>query len=282
MLGTNSALLTGHLNPARMERSVGFKMDQVQAHVVCSETDPQRGPLWLQISNGKLTTPPGAEGAMRQVLLPFKVRADVGDRKAARGAGQWDVGVHCSAVLCWQGLFQLILCGRHLDTQCQLMTTKQAQTAAAALAAAGGPGSGPNAASSRAQLQQLSIQQQPPPQQQQQQQGARGSSTGGVQGGSGNAGNAAQELRLHVPTIGARLDSRQFEVLVDVIQNIAMAPLPMVSDNESAGAQAGEGGSCRCACPAPRTHWSSQSEPTTACRCSSRPLCAAWRSTLTV
>jgi hypothetical protein len=42
------------------------------------------------------------------------------------------------------------------------------------------------------------------------------------------AGNAAQELRLHVPTIGARLDSRQFEVLMDVIQNIAMAPLPTV------------------------------------------------------
>jgi hypothetical protein len=43
------------------------------------------------------------------------------------------------------------------------------------------------------------------------------------------AGNAAQELRLHVPTIGARLDSRQFEVLMDVIENIAMAPLPTVS-----------------------------------------------------
>jgi hypothetical protein len=36
-----------------------------------------------------------------------------------------------------------------------------------------------------------------------------------------------------VPTIGARLDSRQFEVLVDVIQNIAMAPLPMVRGGES-------------------------------------------------
>jgi hypothetical protein len=75
VLGTNSALLTGHLNTARMERSVSFKMDQVQAHVVCSEMDPQRGPLWLQIANGKLSTPPGAEGIMRQVLLPFKVRA---------------------------------------------------------------------------------------------------------------------------------------------------------------------------------------------------------------
>ena len=70
----NSALLLGHLNTARLERSVSFKMDQVQAHVVCSEMDQQRGPLWLQIANGKLSTPPGAEGIMRQVLLPFKVR----------------------------------------------------------------------------------------------------------------------------------------------------------------------------------------------------------------
>lgn len=73
VLGTNSALLLGHLNTARMERSVSFKMDQVQAHVVCSELGQQRGPLWLQIANGKLSTPPGAEGIMRQVLLPFKV-----------------------------------------------------------------------------------------------------------------------------------------------------------------------------------------------------------------
>jgi hypothetical protein len=74
VLGTNSALLLGHLNPARLERSVSFKMDQVQAHVVCSEGNPQQAPLWLQISNGKLTTPAGAESIMRQVLLPFKVR----------------------------------------------------------------------------------------------------------------------------------------------------------------------------------------------------------------
>jgi hypothetical protein len=73
VLGTNSALLMGHLNTARLERSVSFKMDQVQAHVVCSEMEPQRGPLWLKIANGKLSTPPGAEGIMRQVLLPFKV-----------------------------------------------------------------------------------------------------------------------------------------------------------------------------------------------------------------
>lgn len=77
VLGTNSALLMGHLNTARLERSVSFKMDQVQAHVVCSEMDTQRGPLWLQIANGKLSTPPGAEGIMRQVLLPFKVRGAV-------------------------------------------------------------------------------------------------------------------------------------------------------------------------------------------------------------
>lgn len=77
VLGTNSALLMGHLNTARLERSVSFKMDQVQAHVVCSEMDPQRGPMWLRIANGKLSTPPGAEGIMRQVLLPFKVRGTV-------------------------------------------------------------------------------------------------------------------------------------------------------------------------------------------------------------
>lgn len=74
ILGTNSALLLGHLNVTKLERSVSFKMDQVQAHVVCSEMDSQQGPLWLEIANGKLSTPAGAEGIMRQVLLPFKVR----------------------------------------------------------------------------------------------------------------------------------------------------------------------------------------------------------------
>lgn len=73
VLGTNSAQLLGHLNVAKLERSVSFKMDQVQAHVVCSDKDPQQGPLWLEILNGKLSTPPGAEAIMRQVLLPFKV-----------------------------------------------------------------------------------------------------------------------------------------------------------------------------------------------------------------
>eukprot|EP00775_Hariotina_reticulata_P010874 gene10874-11028_t len=167
VLGTNNAVLMGHLNPARLERSVSFKMDQVQAHVMCSELDPFLGPLWLEIAKGKLSTPVGAEAIMRQVLLPFK---------------------------------------------CQLVTTRQAansatatglNTAAPATAAKGG--------SSEALRQQQ--QQQTPTQRQ--------SSSSGQP-----PGPAAQELRLHVPTIGARLDSRQFEVLMDVIQNIAMAPLP--------------------------------------------------------
>jgi hypothetical protein len=70
-------------------------------------------------------------------------------------------------------------------------------------------------------------QQQPAQRSQQQQGGTAGGSMGGMQAAV-PAGSAAQELRLHVPTIGARLDSRQFEVLMDVIQNIAMAPLPTV------------------------------------------------------
>jgi hypothetical protein len=97
VLGTNSALLMGHLNTARLERSVSFKMDQVQAHVVCSEMDTQRGPLWLQIANGKLSTPPGAEGIMRQVLLPFKVRGAVGACGVLRCAVM-------SFLLCWAAL----------------------------------------------------------------------------------------------------------------------------------------------------------------------------------
>lgn len=72
--GTNSALLLGHFYPGRHERTVTFKMDQVQAHVVQRDLDPSFEPLWLEIINGKLTTPPGAEQMMRQVLLPFKVR----------------------------------------------------------------------------------------------------------------------------------------------------------------------------------------------------------------
>lgn len=75
VLGTNSAQLLGHLNVSKLERSVSFKMDQVQAHVACSEMDPRQGPLWLEIANGKLSIPRGAEDVMRQVLLPFKVKA---------------------------------------------------------------------------------------------------------------------------------------------------------------------------------------------------------------
>ncbi len=46
---------------------------QVQAHVVQSDIDPSSGVQWLEIANGKLSTPQGAELFMRQVLLPFKV-----------------------------------------------------------------------------------------------------------------------------------------------------------------------------------------------------------------
>jgi hypothetical protein len=104
--------------------------------------------------------------------------------------------------------------------QCQLVTTKQALNSATAAALNSGPVS-----SAQMQIQ-------PPQQQQQQQQdrhGRRRSSSGLP--AAGFAASAAQELRLHVPAIGARLDSRQFEVLVDVIQNIAMAPLPTVRNN---------------------------------------------------
>lgn len=103
------------------------------------------------------------------------------------------------------------------------MTTKQATNSATAAAlnsaTAGGGGSSISSA-------QLHIQ----PQQQQQQQdrqGVRSSSSSGLPP-AGFAPSAAQELRLHVPNIAARLDSRQFEVLMDVIQNIAAAPLPTV------------------------------------------------------
>ena len=74
VLGTNTALLMGHLAPARKERTVTFKMDQVQAHVVDQEIDPNHGPCWLDIANGKLSIPRSAEFCMKQVLLPFKVR----------------------------------------------------------------------------------------------------------------------------------------------------------------------------------------------------------------
>lgn len=96
--------------------------------------------------------------------------------------------------------------------QCQLVTTKQAANSATAAALNGGPVS-----SAQMQIQ---------PPSQQDRNGRRSSSSGLP--AAGFAASAAQELRLHVPAIGARLDSRQFEVLVDVIQNIAMAPLPTV------------------------------------------------------
>jgi hypothetical protein len=97
---------------------------------------------------------------------------------------------------------------RLLVVQCQLVTTKQAQQQASA--------AGLNAAKVGAS----EGQQQTPTQRQ--------------SSSSGQApGPAAQELRLHVPIIGARLDSRQFEVLMDVIQNIAMAPLPQVRGSQT-------------------------------------------------
>jgi hypothetical protein len=98
--------------------------------------------------------------------------------------------------------------------QCQLVTTKQALNSATAAALNSGPVS-----SAQMQIQ--------PPSQQQQQQDRHGRRSSNLPA-AGFAASAAQELRLHVPAIGARLDSRQFEVLVDVIQNIAMAPLPTV------------------------------------------------------
>jgi hypothetical protein len=57
---------------------------QVQAHVVQSDVDPSRGPVWLEIANGKLSTPQGAEGVMRQVLQPFRV-----GRGGQAGPGGW-------------------------------------------------------------------------------------------------------------------------------------------------------------------------------------------------
>jgi hypothetical protein len=98
------------------------------------------------------------------------------------------------------------------------VTTKQATNSATAAALNAGPVSS------------AQVQIQPPSQQQQQDRNGRRSSSSGLPA-AGFAASAAQDLRLHVPAIGARLDSRQFEVLVDVIQNIAMAPLPTVSSS---------------------------------------------------
>lgn len=122
VLGTNSALLMGHLSPARLERSVSFKMDQVQAHVVCSEINPQQGPLWLQIANGKLSTPPGAESIMRQVLLPFKVRQ----------------GPCCAAVAgpCWR-LACCACCAGDSELAGRVVASRQRLRGAASLASHG-------------------------------------------------------------------------------------------------------------------------------------------------
>jgi len=59
---------------------------QVQAHVVQSDMDPSRGPMWLEITNGKLSIPPGAENMMSQVLLPFRVSLAGAE---GRGRGGW-------------------------------------------------------------------------------------------------------------------------------------------------------------------------------------------------
>lgn len=126
-------------------------------------------------------------------------------------------------------------CACPVYLQCQLVTTKQAQnsaTAAALNAAATTAASSAGPMSAAGSTPNLQQQLQHPGQRGAQQAtgfAGVGGSTGGMQAGAVvPAGNAAQELRLHVPTIGARLDSRQFEVLMDVIQNIAMAPLPTV------------------------------------------------------
>jgi hypothetical protein len=93
VLGTNTALLMGHLAPARRERTVTFKMDQVQAHVVDQEIDPNHGPCWLDIANGKLSIPRSAEFCMKQVLLPFKVRNCLNSYEKGRLASIWGKAV---------------------------------------------------------------------------------------------------------------------------------------------------------------------------------------------
>jgi hypothetical protein len=65
---------------------------------------------------------------------------------------------------------------------------------------------------------------------------------------------AQQELSIEVPEIGARLDSRQFEILVDVVQNTFMAPLPQVGPGAAIFVFLGGGGRvnqsvCRIVCP---------------------------------
>jgi hypothetical protein len=71
---------------------------------------------------------------------------------------------------------------------------------------------------------------------------AADSSAGGGVGAAGGSGasftapaRAQQELMVEVPVIGAKLDSRQFEILMDVIQNIFMAPMPQVRKGDLGG-----------------------------------------------
>ena len=52
--------------------------------MVQSDIDPSRGHLWLDIANGKLAIPQGAENMMSQVLLPFRV-GEAAARRQTRG-----------------------------------------------------------------------------------------------------------------------------------------------------------------------------------------------------
>jgi hypothetical protein len=274
VLGTNSALLLGHYFPVRRERTVTFKMDQVRARAVWmggsgvfQETAwpgvQRRGHQSCSRSPRAFAPPPrpsaaagpGARRAERRRPLARPAVARHFERQAvdaggggerdepsaaavqgAGGGGERAVGRgRRSPRLCRsrrRAASALTCLGRHPvgrpqtppkrspppthppHPQCNLVSTKAAATAAP-------PGAPP-----------------PPPPAANRGRAPPGDDAppGGGGGGSFSApARAQQELVVEVPTIGARLDSRQFEILMDVIQNTFMAPMPQVGDEAPSG-----------------------------------------------
>ncbi len=264
LLGTNSALLQQHRHPAKGERTISFSMDQVgwpaglvlsllrcsalrcavqcssqhscnsyckkitpaccpgcpqvQAHIAQRDVDPAAGPQWLEISNGKLT-PPKDTVLMRQVGLarswpwctsgPPSVGAHmVSDLLLA----MFDAALNGSSPACAQAASSQ--CRRSLNAAVSppapcppltfsLLSVKVLRPFKAHLISSSLSTAAMAAAAAAAQR-------------------------AAEAGGPPSTSRAQQELTLEVPEVEGVLDSREFDILVDVLQSVCGGPLPQV------------------------------------------------------
>lgn len=189
---------------------------QVQAHVVQSDLDPLNRSQWLEIANGKLVTPPGTEAFMRQVLQPFKVRRHSTRCAWAPAPAPW----HARPFSCMR-----LPGGTVSDGSQNLACWPRCAARFCAL-----PPPSPHVRTACLQCVLVST---------------KLSSTASrrpMRAGCANGPLRAQsELSVEVPYINAHLDSRQFEILMDIVQSLLASPPPEVRPAPSADAHSQAG-----------------------------------------